>query len=515
MSVRAVAPSTGAEVRRSARNGIIGLAGAAINGIAGFALTIVIVRSFGAAGSGALFTAIALVTIAGVVCCLGADTALVWALPRRTTGVDGDAGRLLLVALGPPVGLAVIVATIGVLVDERLAGMLLDDPSAGGGALIRLAVLAIPVIVAVTILLAATRGVRPVAAYVGIQSVFLPISRLVAVAVVALAGAGVVAGFGAWLLPAAVAVILAALWTAGPLGVSAGVPLRARNQDWRQLWRFALPRAASAAIDAGSMWIGVLLTAALAGQSEAGIFGAVGRYALAGLLIMHGLRVAVAPQLSRLLGEGQRAAAAEVYRQTSLWIVVLSWPAYLMLAVFSPAFLDVFGPEFRAGATALAILAIAMLVNVGVGLVQTLLLMSGNSRGHLFATATGLACNIAGCLALVPSHGALGAALAWSVGIVVENLIAAVLAQRALGEPLLRRDVVQAAAVVAGATGLTAALGVAALGRGPGGFAIALAALAVVSAASLANPRVRQAARDVPRLIRKTGQPREVRSESA
>ena len=52
------------------------------------------------------------------------------------------------------------------------------------------------------------------------------------------------------------------------------------------------------------------MTAALAGQADAGVFGAVGRYVLAGQLAMQGLRVAVTPQLSRLLGAGRRAEAA-------------------------------------------------------------------------------------------------------------------------------------------------------------------------------------------------------------
>ena len=74
---------------------------------------------------------------------------------------------------------------------------------------------------------------------------------------------------------------------------------------------------------------------------------------------------------------------------------MLSWPAYLLLAVFAPGFLLLFGDGFADGAAPMAVLAVAMLVNVGVGLVQTLLLMSGNSRRHLFATVGGLALNVA------------------------------------------------------------------------------------------------------------------------
>ncbi|GGQ55920.1 lipopolysaccharide biosynthesis protein [Couchioplanes azureus] len=479
------------EVRRSTRSGAIGLVGAAVNGAFGFVLTIVVVRAFGADGSGALFSVIGLVTIVGALCCLGADTALMWALPRRRTGPDGDAARLLPPALLPTVGLALLVAAAGLAAAGPIAGALLDDPD--GAALIRLAFAGVPVIVAATVLLAAVRATRAVSAYVAVQFLFVPIARPALMITAVAAGGGVLAGFGGWLLPLVVALLLAVVLAAKPLGVGAGAALRPAAGDWRTFWGFALPRAASVAIDASSMWVGVLLTGALATQAEAGVFAAVGRYALAGLLVMQGLRVAIAPQLSRLLGAGRRAEAAQVYRRTSLWIVVLSWPAYLMLAVFAPAFLALFGADFRSGATPLAVLAGAMLVNVGVGLVQTVLLMSGNSRGHLRATVTGLTLNVALCLVLIPRHGALGAAIAWSCGIVAENLLAAVLARRALGEALFGRTLVVPALAVTAATGAAAVIGTLVAGRGLPGLAVALGVLAAGAAALLTDRRARAA----------------------
>src|SRR3712207_9416717 len=104
MTAVAAQDTTTDEVRRSTRSGAVGLVGAAVNGAFGFVLTTVIVRTFGADGSGALFSVIGLVTIVGAVCCLGADTGLMWALPRRR------AARLLPLAVLPTLGLALLVA---------------------------------------------------------------------------------------------------------------------------------------------------------------------------------------------------------------------------------------------------------------------------------------------------------------------------------------------------------------------------------------------------------------------
>jgi O-antigen/teichoic acid export membrane protein len=481
---------TAVEVRRSTRSGAIGLVGAAVNGAFGFVLTTVIVRTFGADGSGALFTVIGLVTIAGAVSCFGADTALMWALPRR----PAEGGRLLSVALLPTLALSLVVGLIGVAAAGPIGRALLDDPSAT--ALIRLAFVGVPVIVVSTVLLAAVRATRSVGAYVAVQFVFVPVARPVLMIGAVAMGGGVLLGFAGWLLPLAVAAVLALLLVAQPLS-------RPAPEHWRTFWSFALPRAASVAIDASSMWVGVLLTGALATQAEAGVFAAVGRYALAGLLIMQGLRVAIAPQLSRLLGAGRRTEAAQVYRRTTLAIVVLSWPAYLMLAVFAPAFLALFGAQFRGGATPMAVLAVAMLVNVGVGLVQTVLLMSGNSRGHLLATVAGLTLNLVAALVLIPGHGALGAAIAWSLGIVGENVLAAVFARRALGEPLFSAVLLRATAAVGTATGLAALIGVLAAGRGLAGLAIALGVLVVGCLGLLLDQRVRTGLTGLLRSVRR------------
>ncbi|MEV0726143.1 lipopolysaccharide biosynthesis protein [Micromonospora purpureochromogenes] len=483
------------EVRRSTRSGMVGLAGAAVNGLLGFVLTVVIVRGLGPAGSGAMFTAIGVVAIMGVLCCAGADTALVWALPRRRTGRDGDAARLLPVALLPALLFTVVVAMTGVALSGALAPVLFDPGTREGADLLRLAFAGLPFVVATTVLLAAVRAVRPVAALVAVQYVFVPAARPALVSAALLAGAGVTVAFAGWLAPIAVAVLVCVALLARPLGLGAGAALRPVGADWRTLWGFALPRAASATIDASSMWLTVLLTAALADQAEAGIIGAVGRYALAGLLIMQGLRVAVAPQLSRLLGQGRTGEAALVYRRITAVIIALSWPGYLLLAVFAPGFLRLFGAEFTAGAAAMVVLAGAMMVNSGTGIVQTLLLMSGSSGRHLLAAATGLLLNVALAVLLIPPHGALGAAWAWTVGIVAENVIATVAARRMVGEPLITRSVLRAAVAAGAATAVLATAGAAVAGRGVAGLFLTLGIAVLLGVALLLHPGVRRRAR--------------------
>ncbi|MEU8301008.1 lipopolysaccharide biosynthesis protein [Micromonospora sp. NPDC048909] len=480
------------ETRRGARSGAAGLVGAATSGLFGFVLAVVITRGYGTVGSGAFFAAIGVVTVATAVCTLGAETGLMWALPRRRAGSGGNAARVLPVALIPPLAVAVLVAGVGVLAADAFAPRLLGGSGAAGPPLLALSFAAVPVVVGMTLLLAALRCVRPIRAYVAVQFFLLPVVRPVLVGAAALAGGGLLAGMTGWLVPAALALLVCLTLVAGPLGVGRGAVLRPERADWSVFWRFALPRAASAAIDAGSMWVGVLLTSVLAGQADAGVFGAVGRYILAGQLAMQGLRVAVSPQLSRLLGRGERAAAAAVHRQLTTWALVLSWPVYLLLAVFGPAFLQLFGPEFAAGAPAMTVLALAMLVNTGVGNVQSLLLMGGRSGLHLTAALAGLLVTVSLGLWLIPGHGATGAALAWAAGIITENLTAAGCARAVVGQPLVDAALLRAAAGTVAAVGTAALAGVLGAGREIPGLAVALAVLAAGCVGLLTLPRVRR-----------------------
>ncbi|TCB95312.1 lipopolysaccharide biosynthesis protein [Micromonospora zingiberis] len=487
--------SAATEARRGARSGVAGLFGAAVNGLMGFVLVVVITRGYGTEGSGVFFAAIGVVTVAAAVCVLGAETGLIWSLPRRRPGPQGDAARMLPVALIPPLAAAFAVAVVGVLTADPLARRLLDGSDAGGAALLTVSFAAVPVVVAMTLLFAVLRSVRSMRAYVAVQSVLLPTARPLLVGAAALVGGGLLAGIIGWLVPALLAMVVAFLLVAGPLGLGRGARLRARRDEWGSFWRFALPRAASAAIDAGAVWVGVLLTTVLAGAAEAGVFGAVSRYILAGQLAMQGLRVAVSPQLSRLFGQDRPDAAAALHRQLTTWALVLSWPVYLLLAIFGAGFLELFGSGFASGATAMTVLALAMLVNTGVGNVQSLLLMSGRSGLHLAATVAGLTVTVSLGLVLIPAHGATGAACAWAAGIVTENLMAVTCARIVVGQPLADPSMVRAALLTFGAVGAAATVGVLAGGRGIVGLAVALAVLAAGCVGLLTLPRVRRGIR--------------------
>lgn len=238
----------------------------------------------------------------------------------------------------------------------------------------------------------------------------------------------------AWLLPALAGTVAA--WLAlrrCRAGHGTTHPAVRGNVPWRAFWSFSAPRAISSVFDISAVWVGVILLSALATGVDAGVYTAIGRVVTAGTLLQLAVRLAVAPQISRLLAVDQVAEARHLHRVSTCWIVLFSWPLFVLVAAFPGTVLSVFGPEFVRGAPALVVLCVASMVNVAVGNAQTVLLMSGRSSWHLAVTAAAFAVQLVVGLIAVPRWGVVGAAVSWGAAIVVENLSAALLIRLRLG----------------------------------------------------------------------------------
>jgi O-antigen/teichoic acid export membrane protein len=172
------------------------------------------------------------------------------------------------------------------------------------------------------------------------------------------------------------------------------------------------------------LWIDVLILAALRPDAQVGVYAAVSRTVAAGTFVLQAVRLAVAPQISSLLATNDRSGAQDVFRAGTAWLVAVSWPVYIVLAVFAPVVLRAFGAEFVQGQHALQILALAMLVDMSTGNISTVLLMGGKSTWNLINTGMAVVVNVVLNLILIPHLGIAGAAYAWAASIVLENAAA-------------------------------------------------------------------------------------------
>lgn len=426
------------------RRGSLALLGSVIAAISGFALSVLVGRSLGTVGAGVFFSITGLFVIASAVLKLGADTAELWRLPRLVaTRRFGDLRRTIAVALVPPTVASVVVSIVMVIAAEPIARTLTgsDDPDVVHQVV--WSAVALAVMAPAYVMIAATRGLGSIGPFVGLQNVGLPVGRLVAVGTAVALGAGGVGVMAAWSLPAVVVAACATVWLASIVRRHRAAPHgpapRAAPDIALELWGFAAPRGVTASIEATLVTVNTLVVGVLIGPAAAGVFGALSRFVTAGTLAEQAIRVVVGPRFSALLGLDDRAGASRLYATTTPWVVVASWPIFVVIAVGAPALLGVFGPGFAEGADALAILGVAMCVSQLAGNVQTVLLMSGRSAAQLRNKIVALVVLLALDAVLIPLFGIVGAALAWAVSLLVDTALAFAVVRRTVGIDLSTR----------------------------------------------------------------------------
>jgi O-antigen/teichoic acid export membrane protein len=242
-----------------------------------------------------------------------------------------------------------------------------------------------------------------------------------------------------------------------------------------EFWRFALPRGLAGLFAVAVVWLDTLLIGALRSTQEAGQYAAATRYLMFGAFASQAVIQAIGPTMSELLTRRDRDATRTVYRAGTAWAMAIGWPVYLMLAVFAPAVLSIFGPAYVQAQHVLTILGLTMLVASAVGPVDVVLLMAGRSSWNLVNTAAAVVLNVALNLVLIPRLGITGAAIAWSSSILMNNLAPLIQVRSLLHLDPLGREVLSVAAASLVAFGVIP-LGVrAAFGAELGALALAIA----------------------------------------
>ena len=200
-----------------------------------------------------------------------------------------------------------------------------------------------------------------------------------------------------------------------------------------EFWGFTALRGFQATFQVVILWLDILLVGALVSGYAAGVYSAVSKLAIVGTFALEGNRLAIGPQLSALLARRQFDRAADLYQSATRWLMLASWPLYLILGIFPAVILGIFGARYTAGASALVVLSAAMLVNLGTGNVTVVLLMGGKSSWSALNAGAALIVNIGLNFLLVPRMGIVGAAIAWAASIVVDNITAVIEVRIVLG----------------------------------------------------------------------------------
>lgn len=470
-----------AQITQAARGTALNLAGAIIGAIVSFVTVGLITNVYGKAGAGLFFAATAAFTLAANAARLGAESGLTYFVSRfraddRHRSIFSVV-RQALVATGSAAGL---LGLLGLLTAPQISELLTTESDARdiSTTMIRILAVAVPTFALSQAMFGASRGFGTMRPSVLAGQIIRPTSQLVLVLAVVLLSDEVWPLAVAWALSSTITVLTIGTWLRGRLAqVRSNVADRGditaeQNQSehgqsehgqtgherseevsGREYWRFTGPRAAADLLSASLERLDVLLVAIIVGEVGAGMYGASNRLILAGQLMMIATAQSMAPLLSANFMKGHHEDAQKVLRTISGWNVTLLWPVFICLAFGAKTALSVFGSEFSEASSLVVVLSLAFLLIIGLGIGDTLLVMTGDSIASLINHAIALAVMVAVALTLLPTVGIVGAAWAWAASRVVLRALAVgrvwyTKRVHALGLPMLTAVSVAAAAYV-------------------------------------------------------------------
>jgi O-antigen/teichoic acid export membrane protein len=447
-----------------ARGSTLNLAGAAVVAISALGVTVLVTRHFSAPVAGAFFTATSLFLIVEGIAGLGAYTGVIYFIARlRSLGAESRIPILLRAAIVPVAVVSVVLACVLLLVAGPLSRELLDGqvyrdaarPAAVADALRALAV-TLPFAALLDTFLGATRGYRDMRPTVVVDRVVRSCLQLLGVLGAALAGSAALLA-PLWSVPYIPAAAVAWIWlrrirrrqepirtAAQPASGSSpalAIPIpgtlkderlasahlnrdrRLDNANPKGFWMFTAPRAVATLAQTVIQRLDIVLVGILRGPVEAAIYTAATRFLVLGQFGNAAISTAAQPQLSHLFAVNDRQGANAVYQVTTAWLIVLTWPLYLLAITYRPDILALFGPYYRTGTTVIVILGLSMLGATACGQVDLVLISTGRSSWSLANGLLALTTNVAVDLALIPQHGITGAAIGWAAAITVANLL--------------------------------------------------------------------------------------------
>lgn len=177
----------------------------------------------------------------------------------------------------------------------------------------------------------------------------------------------------------------------------------------------------------------VIMLGLLVGSEPAGVYRVASQMAAFVAFPLTAVNMAFAPAIASLYIRNDLSVLQQKATISAQAILAMALPIAAILILFGRPILALFGTEFVAGYSALAILVGGYLVNAAMGTSGYLLIMTRHERAAAVTFSCSAAINVIGCLLFIPAWGVEGAALATALSVIAVSMIFAVVAYRKLG----------------------------------------------------------------------------------
>jgi O-antigen/teichoic acid export membrane protein len=447
-------------VARVARGAGISTAGQGVGRVLGYVSQVAVARLLGAQFYGFYTLGVAVVNGVHIVSRFGMENGVVrYVAHHREHGdearVRGTIVQALLITLAISLVLSVVMFVGAGLIADRLPK---DAPEMAS--VLRAFAFVLPFFVFMSMTAWATQGFQTVTYAAYIQQLIRPGLFLLFVGVCYVLGAGIIGVIAAYAL---------AMFLAGCAGLyylkklfPALFDRRAQTKfETKALFGVSVPMSITQGAQYLNNWSAILILGAFAAGAPVGIFNAAARTATFLTAVRFAFSGIFSPIISGLHARQDTEEMGRLYKDVSRWIFTGAFVLFLVIVVFAPQVMSVFGASFGQGVTALVIVAVAQLYSSSVGPAPRMLAMTGNQNFAMIATSVAAVTGVVVSLILIPRYEILGAAIGMATAIITENTGTMVAVKWRLGFwpfNLVWLKPLAAGAIAAGATYLVSAL---------------------------------------------------------
>jgi O-antigen/teichoic acid export membrane protein len=409
-------------VAKVARGAGISTAGQGVGRVIGYVTQVAIARLLGAQFYGFYTAGVALINGLQILSRFGMENGVVRYVAHYREHQDASRVRgTIVMALLFPIALSVVLSAVlffgaGFIADS---GWLKENGATMVGVLRGFAFV-LPFFVFMSMTAWATQGFQTVTYAAYIQQLIRPGLFLVFVGVCYVLGAKIFGVIAAYAL---------AMFLAGLVGLYYLRKLfpdlfdrRAQTTfETKALFGVSIPMSITQGAQYLNNFSAILILGVFAAGAPVGIFNAAARTATFLTAVRFAFSGIFSPIISGLHARQDTEEMGRLYKDVSRWIFTGAFALFLVIVVFGPEVMGIFGEAFGAGVTALVIVAVAQLYSSSVGPAPRMLAMTDNQNFAMIATSVAAITGVIVSFILIPRFEVLGAAIGMATAIIVEN----------------------------------------------------------------------------------------------
>ncbi len=388
-----------------------------------FLFVMLLSRNLGADGMGKYSLCLSIITIASIIGNIGIDKALLRFVPVLSANEHWDRVRKVfnmgsLVALGA----GILVSIVLWFLSDWIFIEVLQRESLGE--YLRWFVIAIVPLAFITNMTEAFKGLKMITTSLLLKS-FIPIIGIVGVYLL-------VPEFGVkgivWTYDAAVIIIMIGgllMWYLGSEKLKRPSLPSKEAFNFNTLFKSSFPLYGLAIFQQIIVSAPIILLGIYVEDNETGQFFNAQKVSIMTSLFLIAFNTILASKVGHFFAKEQMGILQRTVQRATLLVSVLAAPIFIFLFIFSDWTMSVFGDDFTDGGILLQVLLIGKFVSVVLGPVGLILIVGGRERIMRNTVIISAILIVVVNVILLPRIGVMGAAVASSVAITTQNLLAA------------------------------------------------------------------------------------------